>query len=248
VVLAAVVTQEGSSQMALALPLRTLSSLQGPAVYSESFTTAGLTPGYYRIDVQMTDKSGTILDTQTTTFRLGSPSLETTGLTAVPDWVRADSPVVRNTGPVPVSGTAVIRILGPEGDSVAIFEHPFVGLEPAASLVVGTQWDPSGIWGNAFQILAQVLYDGNATVPLVREIGRCGGGLFPADITRDCYVDMRDLAALALAWMRDDCGAGRCPADIELNGTIDLGDALVLAGQWLWCNDPAVSRCDPFWK
>jgi hypothetical protein len=56
-----------------------------------------------------------------------------------------------------------------------------------------------------------------------------------ADLTEDCFVNMKDFAVLAVYWLEASCvSTDWCgKADINQSGEVDLADLIELADQWL---------------
>lgn len=63
----------------------------------------------------------------------------------------------------------------------------------------------------------------------------CTPGDYPADLTRDCIIDLDDLRLLADQWL-DPVSAGT-PADLDGSQKISLPDFAILAGDWLTTYD-----------
>lgn len=72
----------------------------------------------------------------------------------------------------------------------------------------------------------------------------CGGfGLYEADLNRDCYVDMKDLALLGDNWLRIDLTPSEDYLDLQYDYTINLLDFAVLADQWMLCTNWQDANC-----
>jgi hypothetical protein len=79
----------------------------------------------------------------------------------------------------------------------------------------------------------------------------CGGwGYMSADISGvsgkpDCYVNMLDLAAMALEWLQTgaDLQSDLTGSNSQPDGKTDLFDYAKLASQWLMCTDPCNEDC-----
>jgi hypothetical protein len=59
----------------------------------------------------------------------------------------------------------------------------------------------------------------------------------PADFNDDFRVDMRDFAAFAAKWQREDCNENNlwCDgADFDKTGVVDINDILAFTENWLW--------------
>ncbi len=70
------------------------------------------------------------------------------------------------------------------------------------------------------------------------------------DISQDCYVDMEDIALMALEWSRNPCLISRScnQADFNNDGIVKIKDLRFIADHWLYCNDPENVECNQYWK
>ena len=97
-----------------------------------------------------------------------------------------------------------------------------------------TAWD---IAGNEQNVIT------GATICLENPTPYCGDDNHPypaGDLTKDCYVNLDDIAFLAGYWLRIDCiPPESCDGtDFEPDGDVDLADFAVLAESWLDCTNP----------
>jgi subtilisin family serine protease len=78
----------------------------------------------------------------------------------------------------------------------------------------------------------------------------CGDwGYAPADVDKNCYVDVVDLDLIAQHWLESPCSSGNSycnGADVNQNGSVDLDDFAVIALNWLVCSDPQNAACSNF--
>jgi hypothetical protein len=250
-VLSGAITSTTDDAPVLDLPCRTLRDVGPAASWTDTLDTRRLLPGSYTLAVVLTTPDGLMLDTQSTTFRIGSPRLDIDTLQPTPTNIMPDQDItlnltVRNTGSVATSGLAVFSAKDHNGQTVADFEHPFDPIAPGESLVVSDSWNTSQTPDTSYTITAHVLYNGCSTPLTEIWIGKCTGGLLTADLNSDCYVDMEDMALIAQHFSDTSCDtADNCDhVDIVGNTVIDLADLLQLAVQWLLCNDPANPDCN----
>jgi hypothetical protein len=70
--------------------------------------------------------------------------------------------------------------------------------------------------------------------------GDPGTKYLPADLTRDCQVNLDDLAFMAARWGNACDPATHCDgADLDGSNVVDLSDLGILATVWLGCTNPA---------
>jgi hypothetical protein len=172
-VVSAVVRSERPGSEAHDLLLQTLADLQGLAHFPLRWETDGFAAGNYMIQVEVRDLNGDLLDSTVTTVQLGIISAEVTGLRVTPDSFGPGDPVVisldfRNTGTVPISGTAVIQVLSYATHEVsAMFQQEVGPVAPGASAPVSVNWTVPSQGLDTYKIAAYVLYRARSTEPLV---------------------------------------------------------------------------------
>ncbi len=87
-------------------------------------------------------------------------------------------------------------------------------------------------------------YNDSTGVDAQLSLSPCGTALYPfplGDLTQDCYVNLPDLAEMAVMWQTSWCDAGNLwcgGADLSQSGDVGVEDLAMLAGAWLTCTDP----------
>ncbi|RME83114.1 MAG: hypothetical protein D6775_09030, partial [Caldilineae bacterium] len=172
-VVSASVRPETPGSQAQGLLLQTLTGMQGLAHFPVRWETDGFAPGTYLLEVEVRDPNGNLLDSTMTTVQLGTVSAEAENLRVTPiEFLPGDALDIafdfRNTGTVPISGTATIQVLSyASHDTIATFEQGVGPVAPGASAPISVNWTvpPQGL--GAYKIAAYVLYDARGTEPLM---------------------------------------------------------------------------------
>jgi len=172
----AVVKDYATHEWVDGLLLRRLQGLQGPASFSLAWDSAGFEPGYYYVEAAVQDGDGHLLDSKTELFALGILAAEITDLSASPAHFQIGddvgiSLVLRNSGTLPLSGEALLRVQDGLGETVRQFGHEVAGLEPGNSLHLEDVWDTSGASEGTYIIRADLLYEGLSAEPRVAVVG-----------------------------------------------------------------------------
>ena len=173
VIVEAVVRRQSSGEVVDSLLLRTLAGLSSLATFATAWdaeATGRAAPGLYDVDVTLRDAAGDVLDSARAEFTLGVTAGELAGLTAEPQILVPGRAIdvrlsFRNTGSVPLAGTAVIRVRPVSGKDVKSFTHDFAALAPGGVLHFEDRWDTTGIALGSYRVVAHVLFDGQATEP-----------------------------------------------------------------------------------
>jgi hypothetical protein len=150
------------------LLLRSLKALTGTASFSPRWDSTGFAPGYYRVEAQVRDGAGNVLDRKMEQFRLGIVSGEVTALTATPSFFDVGETIstsltFSNTGTVAITGTARVEIQDDEGETVETFAHAVTNQAPSEAVTFENQWNTSGAEEGAYSVIGYVLYDAKAT-------------------------------------------------------------------------------------
>lgn len=172
VIVNAVVRAESTDDVVEGLLLHTLKGLTGLASFSLQWDSSGFEPGYYYVEAEVRDSAGNVLDREMEQFRLGISAGEVTTFTATPTFFDVGdtidiSLVFSNTGTVPITGTAVIKVQDETGEIVQEFRHDVANLAPANSISFDDVWDTSGAEEGTYGIVGYVLYDSMATDPMI---------------------------------------------------------------------------------
>jgi hypothetical protein len=170
VIVSAAVQASSLGEVVEGLPLRALKSLTGTAYFSAQWDGSSFEPGRYRVQVEIKDTAGNVLDRETTQFELGIHAAQVTNLAVTPTMFEIGqaasiSLVFSNTGTVPLTGTAIIKVQDQGGAIVETFSHQVAGLAPANSLNLEDDWDTTGIAAGSYQVAGYVLYDSRSTNP-----------------------------------------------------------------------------------
>ncbi len=182
-VVSATVRRETPGGESQGLLLRTLTDMQGLAYFPLRWDTEGFEPGQYRIDVEVHDMGGDLLDSAVTVVQLGTVSAEATGLTATPGNLEPGDSVdisldFHNTGTVPISGTAVIQVFSyATGEVLDTFRQDVGPVAPGASMPISHNWTVPSKGFGLYKIGAYVLYNARSTEPLVAVV-RSGRAIY----------------------------------------------------------------------
>jgi hypothetical protein len=170
-VVQASVRTRATDQIVGGLPLKTLHDLVGTASLDLAWDTRPYAAGAYMIVVELFDTAGHLLDTAATDVWLGTHGARLTGLTASQDYYAPGDLVtlslgVRNTGTVPISGTAVFLIQEVEDLSATeVITAPVSRLDPGMSVKVGKVWNTTRFTANGYRVLAYFKFFSQTTEP-----------------------------------------------------------------------------------
>jgi len=172
VIITTVVVEESSDEMADGLPMHSLEGLAGLASFSYQWDSTGIDPGYYNIEVEIRDNSGSVLDREMIGLEIGIYTGELQTFTATPECFDVGDEIeidmaFNNTGTVNINGTAVIRVQDEAGEMVQEFTHDITDLAPADSISFSDNWGTSEVEEDCYNIIGFVLYDSKATDPAV---------------------------------------------------------------------------------
>jgi hypothetical protein len=166
----------GGEAQSQGLLLQTLSAVQGLAHFPLRWETDGLAAGSYLIAAEVRDPNGDLLDSTVATVQLGAVSAAAENLVVTPVHFQPGDPLAvsfsfRNTGAVPISGTAVIQVLSHvSGAIVAIIERPVGPVAPGASAAIQETWSSPADAAGAYRVSAYVLYAARSTEPLTAAV------------------------------------------------------------------------------
>ena len=174
-IVSAVVKAGATDDTVGGLFLQSLNSMTGTASVSAGWDSTGIEPGTYRIEAEVRDQAGHVLDREIAYLKLGVCAGEITDLAATPGLFRigdavAISMTFHNTGTVPITGTAVIQVQDAGSVVVQEFRTDIAGLAPGGSVSVNESWDTTGSSKGDYRIIAYVLYDAGATAPSTASI------------------------------------------------------------------------------
>jgi hypothetical protein len=244
IVVSTIIKPYGSDTIVDSLPLSTLSNLSGYASFSDQWDSTGVAPGYYAVEVTLKDTTGNVLDRKTHMFRLGISSGEVTSLTALPtSFDPGDSIALsmdfQNTGTIPITGTAIMKVKDQSGNSLKEFKHPVTNLAATNSITFDDTWDTTTVPGALYTIIGYVLFDSKSSEVMTTTVSSLSDGDVAPLGNRDGLVNVGDaLVALRFALgletpTPEDIAHGDvAPLDEENkpnpDGVINVGDALVI--------------------
>jgi hypothetical protein len=150
------------------LPRQQIGGLSGEASRTAQWNSAGFAAGHYYVEASVEDVAGNQLDRQAVMFRLGVPDAEIVLLSAWPYHFeigdRIDMQVVlRNTGTMALSGSAVLRVQDWAGETIRQFSHEFINLGTGDTIAFDDVWDTSAAQEGSYRIVGYALYEGQAT-------------------------------------------------------------------------------------
>ncbi len=175
VVVQAAIRRYSSDQLMDGLLLRSLVGVTGAATFAtrwDAAAVASASPGMYYVEVTLADATGDLLDRKTASFTLGVTAGEITGFTATPQSFHPGDPIAlslafKNTGTLPITGTAVIQAQDAAGVVVRTFTHEIADLPPAQVIQFDDQWDTAGRSAGAYRVIGYVRFAGQATEPAI---------------------------------------------------------------------------------
>jgi hypothetical protein len=244
VIVSTILKRSPSDIIVDSLPLSTLSNLSGYATFSDQWDSTGFDPGYYTVEVTLKDTSGNVLDKKAHMFRLGISSGEAMSLTALPTSFDPGDTIAlamdfQNTGTIPITGTAIMKVKDQSGNTVKEFKHPVTNLAATNSITLNDTWDTTTVPGALYTILGYVLFDSKSSEVMTTTISSLSDGDVAPLGNRDGLVNVGDaLVALRFALgletpTPEDIAHGDvAPLDEENkpnpDGVINVGDALVI--------------------
>jgi hypothetical protein len=170
-ILQASVRTGGTNKVLGGLPLKTLHAVQGTVLASLAWHTRGYAAGDYQMVVELLDTRGNWLDTAVAEVRLGSSGARLTGLGANQEHFAPGDRInlsmgVRNTGTVPIDGTAVFLVERSEDLSITqAITVPVSGLAPGASVKVPATWDTTGAQYDRYRVVGYFKFFSQTTEP-----------------------------------------------------------------------------------
>ena len=199
VIVSALVKRYGSDEIVDDLNLSTLNGLGGAAAFSTQWDSSGIEPGSYVVEVTLKDAAGNVLQRKAEMFQLGISSGEVTGFSVEPEHFDIGDAVdisldFVNTGAIPITGKAIIRVQNNAGETMQEFSHEITDMSPGNTLNFSDVWNTSGFEEGAYHVVGYVSFDGKATeaVTVLISTSSC-----LADSDHDGDVDGKDLCSLA---------------------------------------------------
>jgi hypothetical protein len=169
-----------SDQAVTGLDLRLMRELVGLSSLSLQWDSVGLAPGEYSIVIEVLDSNGNLLDSASEEFVLGIAATQVASLSATPGLFRPGDPVslsmvIRNTGSVPITGTAMIQVQAAAGVTVTkSFSQTVAGLNPASEMTFDRVWDTLGVAEGDYRIIGYVKHGAKTSEILQRTVTAVG--------------------------------------------------------------------------
>jgi hypothetical protein len=164
VLVSAVIRSIERDEAVAGLPLRMLHTFTETALVGLTWDSSGVAPGVYYVDLSLLNAAGKLLDEEMRDFQLGVATVEVTSLSAAPTLFQPGDPIqlsmgIRNSGELPVSGTAYIRIVGTGALTYTQeFNRPVSTLSPGATTAFDVEWDTTGVPKGDYRVVAYVLH------------------------------------------------------------------------------------------
>jgi len=176
VIVSGVVKRSLTDETVGGLLLTTLDDLTSSAAFSEEWSSAGMHPAYYHVEITLQSTEGVLLDRQTASFGLGISSGTISQFTVTPNHFDVGdslsiSLTFSNTGTVDATGTGVIWIENQAGETVREFQHEISALAPGATTTLNDTWDTGGESGGTYTLVGYVAYNGLTTDPATATVG-----------------------------------------------------------------------------
>jgi hypothetical protein len=172
VVAMAAILHYGSGKIVKGLLLQSLNGLTGKATFTVHWDTTGALRGRYAVEVMLKDASGHLLDRQTADFDVGITSGAITAFSATPKFFSTGQPIhavltFKNTGSLPVVGSAQIIVRNEAGSVMKGFSQPITNLPPGQSQSLDASWDTTGAALGRYRVIGWVEFEGQSTDPKV---------------------------------------------------------------------------------
>jgi len=176
VIVSGVVKRSLTDETVGGLLLTTLDDLTSSAAFSEEWSSAGMHPAYYHVEITLQSTEGVLLDRQTASFGLGISSGTISQFTVTPNHFDVGdslsiSLTFSNTGTVDATGTGVIWIENQAGETVREFQHEISALAPGATTTLNDTWNTGGESGGTYALVGYVAYNGLTTDPATATVG-----------------------------------------------------------------------------
>ena len=162
------IRRQGTEEWVDGLLLASLPALSGDASFSPGWETTGFAPGRYFVDVAVRGAGGELLAHDSALFTLGIWAGKVTSLVGAPRHFRVGDAVdltleAENSGTVPLSAMAIVRVVDGSGITVATFRRPFSDLAPGATTMMVARWETQGAQGGEYTLLGYLAYQGMAS-------------------------------------------------------------------------------------
>jgi len=178
----AVIKRYGSDEIVDGLLLHMLDDLEGAATFEPRWQSAFHPWGDYYVEATLEDSEGNTLRRAMARFTLGITSGRIERFSATPS--RFDigdaisiSLVFSNTGTVPITGTAYVKVKDAGGALVQEYHHDILNLPPKQAAQVTETWNTAGIAEGGYRLLGYVTYEGEATAAWSAVVDTAAGEL-----------------------------------------------------------------------
>ncbi len=175
VVLSVAIRELRRGQAIGGFPVRTLTGLAEYATLTQAWSTEGLAPGEYLLEAELREPEGTLLDRKLEHFRIGTQEAEVVEVTATPAIFKPGQSVnvrmtARNTGSLPVTGTAILRVIDSSGVIVAQFTQPVSGLQPFSVTQFEGRWNTADAVRGDYWAVGYLQFNSTATDPATAKV------------------------------------------------------------------------------
>jgi uncharacterized repeat protein (TIGR01451 family) len=177
VIVDVVLLEESSGEVIDGLMLEALDGLVGLASFETEWDSSGVEPDKYAIRAEVRDSSGNVLGGATVDLEVGIHAGEITSFTAAPELFDIGDTVgistaFRNTGTVPITGTAVVEVQTLPGFTTTVsFTHAIADLAPSSTVALDDDWDTSGGDEGSYRVVGHVKYHSTSTDPVAVTVG-----------------------------------------------------------------------------
>jgi PKD repeat protein len=175
VIVNAVIRQSATDDVVSGLLLSTLHDFSGSASFSPQWDSEGTPPGYYYVEVTLSDIQGRLLDRKTSLFGLDLTMGDITAFSVSPQYFDIGDMVsidltFTNTGSVSFNGTAYTNIQDMDGNILHTFLHTITDLQAMESFSSTDQWDSSSAQEGSYKVVSYVLYESRSSETMVQLI------------------------------------------------------------------------------
>ncbi len=175
VILSSSIYDRSNGELVEGLPVQALDSLQGLGEVGLSWYCAGYPAGEYRLEVELRNSQGNVMDTASTLFRIGWSSGKISQPT-VSQAVFAPGDMVtigvqfQNLGNMPLTGTLIVEIQNLAGGEPIEVDQGFYMLDSKQVFDGSFPWDTTGAAAGDYLVSAYALFDSKSTEVLRADI------------------------------------------------------------------------------
>jgi hypothetical protein len=170
------IRRQGTEEWVAGLLLESLPALSGGASFSPDWDTTGAPPGRYYVDLAVRGAAGELLAHETAPFTLGIWSATISSLRGTPRLFRIGQPVdlelgVENSGTVPLSGMAIMRVVDADGITIEALQRPIADLAPGSRTTATARWETQGVASGEYTIVGYVMGEAMASDVATADVG-----------------------------------------------------------------------------